>query len=105
LAIADSSSGAASASAMNVWARRQDQCPADDLFDGVQAELEAGRNTEVAPAAADGPEEVRMRLGVRVQQLAVGRDHLSGQKVVDRQAVLANEKADAAAQSDAADSH
>ncbi len=43
------------------------------------------------------------RLGVDVQQLAVGGDDVGGEQVVDRQAVLAHEVADAAAEREAAD--
>jgi hypothetical protein len=37
----------------------------------VQAELEAGGDAEVAAAAADGPEQVRVGLVVDVEELAV----------------------------------
>ena len=82
---------------------RQDQHAADDRVDLVQPELEPGRDAEVAAAAADRPEQVRVRLGVHAQELAVGGHDLGGQQVVDRQAVLADEVADAAAQGDPAD--
>ena len=87
----------------DVGRRRQDQHPAHDRIDLVQPELEAGRDAEVAAAAADRPEEVRVRLGVRAQELAVRGHDLGGQQVVDREAVLADEVADAAAQRDPAD--
>ena len=51
VAIVESSSGAASASAMNdviTRGRRQDQGAAHDRVDLVQPELEAGRHAEVA---------------------------------------------------------
>ncbi len=107
LAMVDSSSGAASASAMNdgddVGRRRQDQHAAHDRVDLVQPELEAGRDAEVAAAAADRPEEVRVRLGVDAQELAVGGHDVGGQQVVDREAVLADQVPDAAAQRDPPD--
>jgi hypothetical protein len=60
----------------------------------VQADLEAGDDAEVAAAAADGPEQLRMRLVIHAQELAVGGHHLGGQQVVDGQPVLADQVAD-----------
>ena len=106
-AIVDSSSGAACASAMNaaITSRRrgQDQHAAEDRADLVQPELEARRDAEVAAAPADRPEQVGVVVGIDAQQLAVGGHDLGGEQVVDRQAVLADEEADAAAERDAAD--
>ena len=76
--------------------RRQQQHPSDDLVEGVQAEPEPGGDAEVA-AAADGPEQLGMVVGVDVEELAVGGDQLGGQQVVDRQAAL-DQQPDAAAQ-------
>jgi hypothetical protein len=45
-----------------------------------------------------------MRLVVHVEQSAVGGHHLGGQHAVDRQAVFPDQMADAAAESDPADS-
>ena len=62
LAMVDSSSGAASAAAMNPatmsGGRGQDQHAADDLGQRVQPEPEPRRDAEVAAAAADRPEQV-----------------------------------------------
>jgi hypothetical protein len=69
----------------------------------VQAELESGRDREVAAAAPDRPEQVRVGLGVDVQEPAVGGDQLGGQQVVDGEAVLADEVADAAGERDSPD--
>ena len=49
----------------HVRRRRQHEHPADDRADRVQAELEPGGDAEVAAAAADRPEQVRMGLGDR----------------------------------------
>ena len=57
---------------------------------------ERGHDAEVAAAAADRPEEVRVLVGARPQQLAVGGDDVGGEQVVAGQAVLAVEPADAA---------
>ena len=84
LAIADSSSGAASASATNAaitsGVAGQDQHPADDRVDLVQPELEARSDAEVAAAATNRPEQVRVLLGVHMQQLAVRGHELGGQQ-------------------------
>src|SRR6266542_1654030 len=69
----------------------------------MQAVLEAGGDTEVAPAAADRPEQIRMVLSVGPQEPAVGGDDVGGQQVVDREPVFANEVADAAAQGQPSD--
>ena len=107
LAIVESSSGAASASATNdaitSAVAGQDQHAADDRADAVQAELQAGHDAEVAAAAADRPEQVGMVLGVGAHELAVCRHDVGGQQIVDREAVLADEEPDAAAQRDPAD--
>jgi len=83
---------------------RQQQHPADDRAELVQTELEPGRDAEVAAAAADRPEQVRMRLGIDAQEPTVRGHDLGREQVVDREAVLADEVADAAAQRDPADS-
>ena len=84
---------------------RQQQHPSDDAVQLVQLELQAGGDPEVAAAAADRPEQVGMGLGVGADRPAVGGDQLGGEQVVDGQAVLADQVADAAAQGDAADAH
>ena len=84
LAIVESSSGAASALGEerrdHVGRRGEDQHAADDRADMVQAELQAGHDAEVAAAAADRPEQVRVVLGVRAEQLAVGGHDVGGQR-------------------------
>ena len=84
-------------------AGRQQQHAANDRGDRVQPVLEAGGHPEVAATAADRPEQVRVVVGVGPQQLAVGGDEVGGQQVVDGQAVLADQVADAAAEGDPAD--
>ncbi len=63
---------------------------------GIEAELEARHDAEVAAAAADGPEQVGVLLLARGDDAAVGRDDLDGDQRIDGQAVLADEPADAA---------
>ena len=87
----------------HVGRRRQDEHPARDRADGVEAELEPCRDAEVAAAAADRPEEIRMGLGIRAELLPVRGHDVGRQQVVDREAVLADEIAHAAAERDPAD--
>ena len=77
--------------------RWQDEHAARDRVQRVELELEARDDAEVAAAAADRPEEVRVSLIVDLQDPAVGEDDLGGEQVVDRQALLADEIPDAAA--------
>ena len=107
MAIVESSSGAASAAATNPaivsGGRRQDQQPADDTRQLVQPELEPRHDAEVAAAATDRPEEVRLVLLVDDADGPVGGHDLGGQQAVDRQAVLPDQVADPAAGRDPAD--
>ena len=109
LAMVDSSSGAASAAAMNpaitsgVAGRRS--MPPTIAGNVMEPVLEPGRDAEVPAAAADRPEEVRIMVGIDDPDLAVGGDQLGGQQVVDGQAVLPSEIADAAAEGDPAEPH
>ena len=69
----------------------------------MEAEFEPGDDAEVAATATDRPEQVRLRGRVGVDQLPVCGDHLCGEQRIDRQAVLADEETDAAAERNAAD--
>ena len=64
----------------------------------MQPELERGDDAEVAPAAADRPEQVGVPVVRRTQHPAVGGDHFGGGQVVDGQAELARQPPHAAAQ-------
>src|SRR5204863_7859773 len=81
----------------------QDEHASDDLVDLLQSELEPGDDTEVAAAAADRPEQVGVRLVVDPQHLTASGDDVGRHHVVDGEAVLAGQVADAAAQREAAD--
>ena len=76
--------------------RGQEQGATEDRGHGVQPELEAGHDAEVAAAAPDRPEQVGMVGLVGDDDPAVGRHHLDRQERVDRQAVFAHEPADPA---------
>ena len=83
--------------------RRQDQEPAHDLGQGMEPELEPGHHPEVAAAATDGPEQVRVPFVVDLEDRPVRGHDLGGQQAVDRQPVLAHQVADAAARRDPAE--
>ena len=69
----------------------------------MEAELQPRGDPEVAAAAAQGPEEIGVVVGVHAQELTVGGHDVGGEQVVDREAVLAREEADTAGQRDPAD--
>ena len=75
----------------------------DHRPDRVQPVLERGDDAEVAGAAADGPEEVGVLGGARVDELAVGEHDVDAQQVVDRHPEAAAEPAEAAAEREAGD--
>jgi hypothetical protein len=68
----------------------------------VQPVPEPGDHAEVAAAAAHRPEEVRVMLGVDLEDLAVGGHQLDALDRVDGEPELAAQPADPAAQGDAA---
>src|SRR5262249_14842420 len=70
----------------------------------MEAELERGDDTGGSPAASQRPEQVGVLVFGRPQQLAVGRHDVDGEEVVDREAVLAHQPADATAESEPCDS-
>jgi len=77
---------------------RPEQGAGVDLRHGVERELESGDRPEVAPAAADRPEQVGLVLGVRPHQPALGGDDVRGEDAVRREPVLAQHPAQAAAE-------
>ena len=79
--------------------------PPTTWSDLVQPELEPGGDAVVAPAPADGPEQVRVRLLVDAEHLAVSGHDVGGEQAVDGEAVLAGEVADAAAEGDPTEPH
>ena len=83
LAMADNSSGAASASAMNdamtSGVAGSISMPPTISWSSWSRKLEPGRDAEVAAAAADRPEKVRVRLGVHPENPAVGGHDVGSQ--------------------------
>ena len=63
----------------------------------MQFELERCRHTEIAAAAAYGPEQVGVLRRACVEQFAIGGDHIGGVQIVGSQAEFATEPAEAAA--------
>jgi hypothetical protein len=70
---------------------------------GMQVELELRHDAEVAAAAADGPEQIRMMIAVHGEHARVGSHEPRAAQVVDREAVLARGPAEAAAERQARD--
>ena len=75
----------------------------DGGADRVQREPERADDAEVPASASQRPEQVGVIVGRCPDDLALGRDHLGLDEVVDGEAVLAHEPADAATQAEAAD--
>jgi hypothetical protein len=69
----------------------------------VQPEQERGDDAEVPSAATERPEQVRVLVVARADDVAVGQDDLGLEQVVDGQAALAGEVAEAAAEREPAD--
>jgi hypothetical protein len=69
----------------------------------MELELEGGDDAEVAAAAAQRPEEVRVLVGRRADEAPVGGDQLAGEQVVAGEPVLALEPARAAAEREPGD--
>ena len=65
---------------------------------GIKLELEIGDDAEVPAAAPHAPEKVGVMFLARLDELAVGGDQVYGQQLIDGEAVLAHDPADAAAQ-------
>ena len=64
----------------------------------MQAELKLGDDSEVAATAADSPEQVGVRARIGGDLFRVGGDELRGEQLIDREAVLTLQPADAAAE-------
>ena len=71
--------------------------------DRVRAELKRGHDAEVAAAASQRPEQLRVLVGARVHERAVGEHDLGADQAVDRQAVAARQMAQATAEREPAD--
>ena len=75
-----------------------DEHPGDEGVDAVEGDLDRDDDAEAAAAAAQRPEEIGVLHGVGTDERAVGGDELDGEHALGREAVLAREPADAAAE-------
>src|SRR5690606_25711250 len=66
-------------------------------------ELERGDDAEVAAAAPDRPEQIRVLVGARAAHLAVGGDDLHRKQVVGGEAITPADPAEAAAEREPGD--
>ena len=83
---------------------RPDEQPGlDGRADRVEPILERRHHAEIAAAAADGPEQIRVLSLAGGDERPVGQDHVRFEQVVDRETVLAGEIAGAAAQGETRD--
>ena len=89
--------------ALRLGERVDDKAAEKIRTDLVKTELELRDHAEVAAAAAERPEEIRVLAGAGAHDIALGGDDLGGFEVVDRHAVLAAEPAEAPAQRQARD--
>jgi hypothetical protein len=78
--------------------RMHDHAVRDRAIERMEPELERGHDPEVRAGAADAPEELRMLVLAGADQVAVGRDQLDGEEVVDRQPEPTLQPAHAAAE-------
>ena len=70
----------------------------DDRPDGVEPVLEGRDDAKAAATAAQSPEQIRVVLGACPEDAPVRGDHLRGEKVVRREAVLRHRPAEPAAE-------
>ena len=76
---------------------------AHDVAGLVELKLEAGHDAEIAAAAAQRPEQIRILARARSHQPPVGEHHVGRDEMVDRQAEAAAQIADAAAERQSGD--
>ncbi len=82
--------------------RMADQA-ASDRRHRMEAELDRGSDPEVAAAAPQGPEQVRIGVGRDVEDATFRRDELDGEHVVGREAVLRHQPPEPAAERQSGD--
>ncbi len=75
--------------------RQRDHAGRDDVH-RVQPVLEPGRDAEVAAAATERPEQVRIVVGAHRLEPSIGGHQVHRHEAVDREAVLAHQPPDAA---------
>src|SRR5262249_10865925 len=73
------------------WARLE-------RVDRMQSEREGSDYAKIAAAAAKGPEQIDILIGVCLYKFAVRQDDVGGEQIIDTQSAFAGEMTDAAAQ-------
>ena len=76
---------------------KQDQ-PRQQLAHRMQPDAHGGHHAEISPTAAQRPEQLRIRRGIRGDEAAIGKDELGAEQIVQRQAVSGGQRPIAAAQ-------
>src|SRR3954468_9497882 len=71
----------------------------------IETEQDPGDDAEIAAAAPNRPEEIRLVLRVHLPNPPVGGDHLCREHRIDRHPELAREISDPAPEGDAPDAH
>src|SRR5215211_1144371 len=69
--------------------QRAEEVPTEDRRKGVESELKRSDDPEVAPAALEAPEEVRVLVGAHLEQLTIGGYHVGLAHALGVEAVLA----------------
>ena len=77
---------------------REVDAPAVDGGKGVEGKFEGGDDAVVAAATLEAPEEIRVLVGARFDQLAVGRDHFGLAHALGGEPILAPKPTEPAAQ-------
>ena len=83
--------------------RMRDQAAGDRGTYRMQLIFERSRHTEVSSSTANGPEQIGFFILACPQYLAFGGDELDGQKIVEGEAILAHQPAQAAAEGEPGD--
>ena len=69
----------------------------------MQLVLNPGYDPKMTASATNGPEQIRVLLGIHCSDLPIGRDEIYGNQVINGQAILAIEATIATAQCEPTD--
>ena len=86
-----------------VFERIDDQSAQDFRSDRMKLELKPGDDTKVAAAAANRPKQIGVLIVTGAKQAPIGRDHVGGQQIVYRHAVLSRQPAESTAEGESCD--
>lgn len=84
---------------------RKDEPAANRGAHVVESEPEPRGDPKVATTTPNGPEQIRMVIGIGPHHLPVGGDDVRGEQVIDRQTVFAGQVTDTATERQPTDSH